>query len=188
MINFYNNLSPTTKLLIQSFLAVLGSVVAGVATAEYQSYTQAGRLDLQAQINVALVTFALLFGKAMHDWVPAHAQQLIKSISDEKAAMFEALQRSQNITSAAIATNGKQVQSTSNSVSSVPHVVVQPAQVPALGSAEIDSIAAQLAINLMNMAANRATQAVASTTPTTPTTPAITDSTAPLAALGKAPQ
>src|SRR6266568_2090684 len=42
MIAFYNNLSPTTKLLVQSMIAVLGSVLAGVVVAAYTSYTQAG--------------------------------------------------------------------------------------------------------------------------------------------------
>src|SRR5258708_4233581 len=97
MINFYNSLSPTTRLLIQSFLSVLGSVLAGVATAAYQSYTNAGRLDMQGLLNVSLVTFALLFGKTMHDWVPAHAQKLIQAYKESEARLNDALQRAQII-------------------------------------------------------------------------------------------
>ncbi len=167
MVNSYNNLPASTKLLLQSLVAVLGSVLVGVLTAAYQNYTQAGHLDTQALINVSLVTFALLFGKAMHDWVPAHAQALLKAAQDEKAAMYEALQRSQNVTSAVIATQGKQVQSNPVAPS---HVVVP---VPtSLKSEDVSAIAAQLAVNLINIAADRASQATASTTPA-PTTPVV---------------
>lgn len=98
MLTFYNNLSPTTRLVIQSFLSVLGSVLAGVVAAAYQSYTQAGHLDLQGLLNISLLTFALLFGKAMHDWVPAHAQQLIQSVQQEKSALYNALQTQRGAT------------------------------------------------------------------------------------------
>src|SRR5260221_1309540 len=130
MVNSYNNLPASTKLLLQSLVAVLGSVLVGVIAAAYQSYTQAGHLAAQALINVCLLTFALLFGKAMHDWVPAHAQALLKAAQDEKAAMYEALQRSQNVTSAVIATQGKQVQS----VKPLPPPVLMQAAAPSLRS------------------------------------------------------
>ena len=160
MIALYNRLPAATKLLLQSFFAVLGSVLSGVVTAEYQNITSAGHLNVSVQINVALATFALLFGKAMQDWIPAHAQQLIQSIQAEQAALVDALQRSQAVTHTQVP----------SSPPALPHVVVQPAIVPALKTEDITSIAAQLAINLMNMAAQRATQAVASTVPAQPTT------------------
>src|SRR5438067_2351713 len=141
MVTFYNKLSPATRLLIQSLLAVLGSVLSGVATAAYQNYTQAGHLDLQALINVCLLTFALLFGKAMHDWVPAHAQQLIQAGKDNEARLHDALQR-------ALAVRSPQ------DVPAVQPVVVQ-APATALSADHLQSIAAQLAVNLINIASNK---------------------------------
>jgi hypothetical protein len=132
MVQFYNNLSPTTKLVLQSFLAVLLSVLAGVAVAAYQSYTSAGTMDLQALINVCLVTFALLFGKAMHDWVPAHAQQLLKAADEEKAMLYDALQSAQIV--------ANQAQN-------------QPVQ---LAPAHVQAISKQIALNLTTMAAEPA--------------------------------
>ncbi len=170
MVKYYNSLPASTKLLIQSLIAVLGSVISGVVTAEYQSITQSGHLDLQAQLNVALVTFALLFGKAMHDWVPAHAQQLIQTITVEKAQLTDALQRAQNVASAAIANNQSKPLQSAVLTAQPSHTVVP---VPAnLKPEDIGAISAQIAMNLINLAANRATQAVASTTPVAPAQPA----------------
>ncbi len=152
MVAFYNSLSPTTKLLIQSFLSILGSVLVGALTAAYQSYTQAGHLDLQALLNVSLLTFALLFGKAMHDWIPAHGRQLLQAEQEEKARLYDALQRAQNLSSAVIATQGRQVNSVSSQAQIQPPVIVQ-ASVPALKPEEIQTISQQIALHLMNMAA-----------------------------------
>jgi hypothetical protein len=146
MVNFYNSLSPTTKLLIQSFLAVLGSVLAGAITAAYQSYILSDKLDLAVLVNISLATFALLFGKAMHDWIPAHAQQLIQAGKDNEAMLQDALQRSQNVTSAVIATQGSLVQSTS-----------APAQQQPI---DVQALSQQLAVNLMNMASKLPAQSL----------------------------
>jgi hypothetical protein len=154
MIAFYNNLSPTTKLLIQSFLSILGSVLVGVLTAAYQSYTQAGHLDLQALINVSLLTFALLFGKAMHDWIPAHGRQLLQAEQEEKARLYDALQRAQQLSSVVIATQGRQVNSASSQPQIQPPVIVQPVQT-GLKPEEIQTISRQIALNLMNMASSQ---------------------------------
>lgn len=143
MVKFYNSLSPTTKLLIQSFLAVLGAALAGAVTAAYQSYILSNKLDFAVLVNVALVTFALLFGKAMHDWVPANIQQLLQAANDEKGALYNALQQSQQVSKAVIASQGSQVQSVS------PQAQIQPIDVQALSQ--------QLAVNLMNMAKSTAT-------------------------------
>lgn len=149
MLNFYNNLSPTTRLLIQSFLSVLGSVLAGVGAATYQSYTNAGHLDMQALINVSLATFALLFGKTMYDWVPGHAQQLIQAYKDSEMQLRDALQRQQNISSAMVATQGKQVQFDSTlQVQQPPQVIVQAAT---LTPEHVQAISQQIARNLLDM-------------------------------------
>ena len=163
MVKFYNSLSPTTKLVLQSFSSVLGSVLVGVGAAAYQNYTQAGHLDLQALLNISLLTFALLFGKAMHDWVPAHAQQLLQAANDEKTTLYNALQRQQQISSAVVATQSKQVQSTSLQAQQTP---VQPVVVQTSSSlqvTDIQAIAAQLAINLMNMSVAASTNSPALT-------------------------
>jgi len=152
MVTFYNNLSPTTKLLVQSFLAILGSVLAGVLTAVYQSYILSQQLNLAILWNVALITFLVLFSKAMHDWIPAHAQQLIQSYEDEKKALQDALQRSQQVTSAVIATRGSQVQSTS------PQAQIQ--------QIDVNTLSQQIALNLINMAAKPPAQPQASAPPT----------------------
>ncbi len=149
LIKFYNSLSPTTRLLLQSFFSVLGSVLAGVATAAFQYYTQAGRLDFQGLINISLVTFALLFGKTMHDWVPNHAQQLIQAYKDSETQLRDALQRQQNISSAVVAAQGKQV--ASNPVQQTPQVIVQAATT--LTPEHVQAISQQIAVNLANMAA-----------------------------------
>ncbi len=157
MIAFYNNLSPTTKLLVQSFLSILGSVLVGVLAAAYQSYTQAGHLDLQALINVSLLTFALLFGKAMHDWIPAHGRQLLQAEKEEKAKLYDALQRAQNLSSVVIATQGRQVNSNPSQAQIQPPVIVQPVQT-GLKEQDITAISQQIALNLMNMAASAPVQ------------------------------
>lgn len=147
MVNSYNNLSPTTKLLIQSFLAVLGSVLVGVAAAAFQSYTNAGSLDLQALINICLLTFTLLFGKAMHDWVPAHAQDLIKAANEEKAALLNALQQAQQVSSGVL--SGQQMQNASRaSQSQQQPIIVQPP----ITAEHIQALSQQIALNLANMA------------------------------------
>jgi len=148
MVAFYNSLSPTTKLLIQSFLSILGSVLVGVLAAVYTSYTQAGHLDLQALINVSLLTFALLFGKAMHDWIPAHGRQLLQAEQEEKARLYDALQRAQNLSSVVIATQGRQVNSVSSQAQIQPPVIMQ-----ALSPEQVQAISQQIALNLMNMVA-----------------------------------
>ncbi len=124
----------------------------GVLAAVYTSYTQAGHLDLQALINVSLLTFALLFGKAMHDWIPAHAQQLLQAEQEEKARLYDALQRAQNLSSVVIATQGRQVNSVSSQAQIQPPVIVQPVQA-GLKEQDIAAISQQIALNLMNMAA-----------------------------------
>lgn len=149
MIAFYNNLSPTTRLLLQSFLSVLGSVLAGVATAAYQSYTQAGHLDFQGLLNVSLVTFALLFGKTMYDWVPNHAQQLLAAYKDSEAQLRDALQRQQNISSAAIATQSKQVVSTTTPVQQPPMIIQTTSPIT---PEHVQAISQQIAVNLANIA------------------------------------
>jgi hypothetical protein len=161
MANFYNNLSPTTRLLIQSLIAVLGSVLAAVVVAVYQSYSQSGVLNPQALLNVALVTFALLFGKAMHDWVPAHAQQLIQAGKDNEAALYDALQRQQAISSQAIAQKP--------TVPAAPQVIVQPSS--SLSSSDIAAISQQLALQLANMATPSASPVVEP--PSVPVAPAV---------------
>jgi hypothetical protein len=105
MLNFYSRLSPTTRLLIQSFLAVLGSVLVGTGTAVYQSYTTTGYIDIASIWVAASLAFALLFGKAMHDWIPPHAQQLIAAGKENEAALYDALQRQQLMTSSVIASS-----------------------------------------------------------------------------------
>lgn len=166
MITFYNNLSPTTKLLIHGLLAIVSSAAVTGGEAGYQSFTQSGHLNPPALLVTAWSAFLLYLMPAMYRFVPAHAQQLITSISDEKAQLYDALQRAQTIKSNQ---NVPAVQAVA------PHVVVQPAIVPALGASEIQSIASQIAMNLINLAAQRATQAVASTAPVQsaqPTAPA----------------
>ncbi len=150
-VRFYNSLSPTTKLLIQSFLAILGSVLAGVLTAVYQSYILSQQLNLAILWNVALITFLVLFSKAMHDWIPAHVQQLIQSYEDEKKTLQDALQRSQSISSAVIATRGSQVQSTSSQ--------------PQIQPVDVQTLSQQIALNLMNMASKPPAQPQASAPP-----------------------
>jgi len=169
MIAFYNNLSPTTRLLLQSFFSVLGSVLAGVATAGYQSYTQAGHLDFQGLLNVSLVTFALLFGKTMHDWVPNHAQQLIQVYKDSEAQLRDALQRQQNISSAAVAAQGKQVASTTAPVTPAPFIIQTTSPIT---PEHVQAISQQIAVNLANMAASSQQPATSTQTPVVPQAPA----------------
>lgn len=146
MLNFYNSLSPTTKLLIRSLLAVLGSALSGAVYATYQSYITAGRLDIPTLWLVMLGSFAAFFGTAMYAWVPPHAQQIIQVGKENEARLYDALQRAQQIRSA-------------QSLPAVQPVVVQPAP---LTADHVASIAAQLAMNLMNIAAQQNTQAQAS--------------------------
>jgi hypothetical protein len=40
-----------------------------------------------------LITFLVLFGKALHDYVPAHAQQLIQALQDSEQQAQQALQQ-----------------------------------------------------------------------------------------------
>lgn len=145
MLNFYNSLSPTTKLLIRSLLAVLGSALSGAVYATYQSYITAGRLDIPTLWLVMLGSFAAFFGTAMYAWVPPHAQQIIQAGKENEARLYDALQRAQQIRSA-------------QSLPAVQPVVVQPAP---LTADHVASIAAQLAMNLMNIAAQQNTQAQA---------------------------
>jgi hypothetical protein len=164
MVKLYNNLSPATKLLLQSFLAVLSSVLSTVLFAVYQSYNAAGTFNPQALIIVALVTFIPLFGKAMHDWVPPHAQQIIQAGKDNEAALQDALTRQQMLTSNALNRPVQQAMSAQQ-----PHVVVQAS--PSLKFQDIQAIATQLALNLLNMAGVKS--AVLADTPSVPTiTPA----------------
>ena len=165
MFNFYRNLSPTTKLLIHGLLAIVWSGVVTGGEAAYQNFTQSGHLNLPALLVTAWTAFLLYLIPAMYAYVPAHTQQLIQAAYEEKAKWYDAAQRSQNVTSAVIATQGKAVQSTTPQ----PHIVVP---VPANFKPEdIQSIAAQLAVNLINIAADRASQTVASTTPATQKVP-----------------
>jgi hypothetical protein len=157
MVKFYNNLSPATKLLIQSFLAVLGSVLAAVIVATYQSFSASGTLDLQTLLNVSLATFALLFGKAMHDWVPAHAQQLITAGKDNEAALYDALQRAQTISSSMIASVDSKSATQASQSQIQPQVIVQAST--GLKNEDIQAISAQLAVNLANMAGTTSTPA-----------------------------
>jgi hypothetical protein len=153
MVSFYNNLSPTTRLLIQSFVAVLGSVLAAVIVAVYQSYSTSGVLNPQLLLVVAMAAFIPLFGKAMHDWIPPHAVQIIQAGKDNETALYDALQRQQQISSNAIAS--KPVQQ--------PQVIVQPSS--SLNIADIQAISAQLALNLANMAVSPAPAVVAQSAP-----------------------
>src|SRR5437899_1571075 len=118
MANFYNSLSPTTKLLIRSLLAVLGSVLAGVATAVYQSYTATGHIDIPSLWIAFLGSLAVLLSTAMYHWVPAHAKELIQSGKENEARLYDALQRAQQIRSA-------------QNLPAVQPVVVQPAPLTA---------------------------------------------------------
>lgn len=177
MLAFYNNLSPTTRLVLQSFFSVLGSVLAGVATAAYQSYTSAGHLDLQGLLNVSLLTFALLFGKTMHDWVPAHAQQLIAAYKDNETALRDALQRQQNLASAVVAASqSKQVASSTASHAAAPFIIQNSSPIT---PEHVQAISTQIALNLANMAA-----------PAPPVTPASNPQAIPavnIAAMNTAP-
>lgn len=152
ILKFYNALSSPTRLLIQSFLSVLGSVLAGVATTAFQYYTQAGHLDFQGLLNVSLLTFALLFGKTMHDWVPNHAQQMIQAYKDSESQLRDALQRQQNISSAVVAAQSNKVSTTGPSPA---QVIVQTATT--LTPEHVQAISAQIAVNLASMAASSAT-------------------------------
>jgi hypothetical protein len=164
MVKFYNNLSPTTRLLIQSFLAVLGSVISGAAVAAYQSYTQLGHFDLATLVVTFAITFALLFGKTMYDWVPPHAQQIIQAGKDNEAALHDALQRQQTITTSVLATQGKQV-APALLQAPQPAMIVQAAS--PITSEHIKAISAQLAVNLASIAAQGKLASVADT-PTIP--------------------
>src|SRR5260221_475211 len=113
---------------------------------------------MQGLLNVSLVTFALLFGKTMHDWVPAHAQQLIQAKDENAARLYDALQRAQII-------RGQ----------SLP--AVQPPQTvllqapTAISVEHIQAISQQIALNLANIAGSKiSTAAIASASaPVTPT-------------------
>ena len=163
MVQFYNSLSPTTRLLIQSLLSALGSVLAGVATAVFQSYTQAGRLDIPTLWIVTLSTFALLFGKTMHDWVPAHAQQLIQAGKENEAKLYDALQRAQIIRGQSLPAVQPPQQ---------PVIIQQP---PAISVEHIQALSQQIALNLANMAGSKAgiVSPASTSMPVTPTAPAL---------------
>jgi hypothetical protein len=149
--NWYQKLSPSSQLVVSALISLLGTAIVTTCAAVYQNYTQAGRLDVGSLINYAIVTFSVLISKALYDYVPAHAVQLIQAGQDAQVAMQDSLQRAQAIASGVIATNGKQVQSAS-SQGQMPAVIVQPPTNLKLD--DIQAISAQLAINLMHMAGN----------------------------------
>lgn len=162
MTNFYNKLSPSTKLLIHGLLAILASAVVTGGEAGYQNFTQSGHLNPSALLVTAWSAFLLYLIPAMYAYVPAHAQQIIKAAYEEKAQLYDALQRAQQIRSA-------------QNVPAVhpPQPVIVQAATP-LTPEHVQSIAAQLAVNLINIAANNKAQTPAAqpVAPAQPATPA----------------
>jgi hypothetical protein len=75
-------LTPTQTLVVNGILSLLVTALMGAGSAAYQYYTMGGKINVGELINIACITFLILFGKSLHDFVPGHAQDLIQSLQD----------------------------------------------------------------------------------------------------------
>lgn len=75
-------LTQTQKLILSAILSLLGSAIVSAVVAAYH-YTMSGSNPQAGDVLMfALSTFGLLFGRALYDYVPAHAAQTIQALQD----------------------------------------------------------------------------------------------------------
>ena len=85
-------LTPAQQLILYALVSLAGTALVGAISATYQYYDQHG-LNIGELINFMLLTFIVLFGKALHDYVPGHVQDVIKAWQDTAAQAQDALRQ-----------------------------------------------------------------------------------------------
>jgi hypothetical protein len=86
-------LTPAQQLIINGIISLLATAIVGAVSATYQYYDQNGLVNLGVLLNFMLLTFIVLFGKSLYDYVPGHAQQLIQALQDSEQQAQTALQQ-----------------------------------------------------------------------------------------------
>jgi len=125
MLSFYSRLSPAQQLVVSGVASILGTALVVTVAATWQFYTTSGHLDIGVLINFAVLTFAALISKSLHDYIPSHAQLELQALRDSEERLHAAVERQQLISRDALNTRAVAPSQSQN----VPLVAIHTPQV-----------------------------------------------------------
>jgi len=135
-------LTQAQKLMINALLSLLGTALMGGISAAYQYYTMGGKVEIGALINIACVSFLILFGKSLHDFVPGHTRDIIQSLQDSYSESQDALRTALHTVS--VQASNPVVQATPGPAQAPVNVVIHTSGVPDVVTSSVDPLAQPL--------------------------------------------